>query len=322
MRTIALVIVVGAARIAAAEPIDAILDSDDIPTAIQQAQLRDYLAHNPSDVDRSVIAGVKLGEATWRAACPAATTDGLCIQRVPLAKPARGKTLRCGDGSERSVVVARDARKTADAATVLHRAELAFESAHPTTARTRAYYARARVLDADRGYEANARVALPALDFDPDRPTVVAASKAKLAAWVDARRAAQTKLAADYAAIAQLGDREATLAAAARTGQLSSSFAESLSLVDIPVAVRAESQDGIYAYCDRVIELADPAEHAAMTAFEACMHRSTELGWFTDYSRLCERELTHRKPRDWPPAAERHATADGAGAITDLAPPK
>jgi len=41
MRTIALVIVVGTARIAAAEPIDAILDSDDIPTEIGRASCRE-----------------------------------------------------------------------------------------------------------------------------------------------------------------------------------------------------------------------------------------------------------------------------------------
>jgi len=326
MRIIALVvvgasIVVGARGTAAADPIDAILDSDDLPSPAQQAQLRDYLAHNPSNVDRAVIAGVKLGDATWRAACPIATSDGLCLRRVALATAPRGTLLRCGEGSERHTVVARDARKTAEAATALHTAELAFEAAHPTSARTRAYYAHARLLDADRAFEA-ASGPLPALDFDPDKPGVFAANKAKLAEWVHARRGAQTRLTADYAAIAELRDLDSTIAASARIGQLSASFAETLSLTDIPAAVRAESRDGVYAYCDRIIDLAEPAEGTAVTAFERCMARSAELGWFNDFSRLCERELAHRKPLEFPQLTERHAPADQAGTITDLAPPE
>src|SRR5262249_14442089 len=106
MRLIALV-VVGASGIAAAEPIDAILDSNDLPHTAQQTQLRDYLARTPTDVDRAVIAGVKLGDATWRAACPVAPTDGLCIQSVALAPRARGTPVHCGDGTERHTVIAR-----------------------------------------------------------------------------------------------------------------------------------------------------------------------------------------------------------------------
>jgi hypothetical protein len=204
---------------------------------------------------------------------------------------------------------------------VLHRAELAFEAAHPTSARARTYYARARLVDVDRSFEA-ASGPLPALDFDPAKPAVVAASKAKLAAWLDARRASETKLAGDYAALTLLRDREAMVAAAARIGQLSSSFAETLSLADVPAAVRTESQDAIDAYCDRLTELAEPAEQSALKAFEVCMAKSAQLHWFSDFSRLCERELAQRKPSDWPQLTERHAGADQARTITDLAPPE
>jgi hypothetical protein len=51
--------------------------------------------------------------------------------------------------------------------------------------------------------------------------------------------------------------------------------------------------------------------------------KSTELGWFSEWSRLCERELGQLRPEEYPTATERHADSERFASVIALeAPPR
>jgi len=70
------------------------------------------------------------------------------------------------------------------------------------------------------------------------------------------------------------------------------------------------------AYCDAVTAAAEPLELEAKQAFEGCLVTSTRLGWFSDATRVCERELGQLDPSKWPTAAEVHGAPDRIALIT------
>ena len=65
----------------------------------------------------------------------------------------------------------------------------------------------------------------------------------------------------------------------------------------------------------RVLRRADDGCRAARrasrsTAYGVCLSKSTELGWFSDWSKLCERELGQIKPEEFPTASELRGDSD------------
>jgi hypothetical protein len=52
-----------------------------------------------------------------------------------------------------------------------------------------------------------------------------------------------------------------------------------------------------------------------------CLSKSTELGWFSDWSKLCEHELGQIKPEQFPTASELHGEADNVAPIVAPEPP-
>jgi hypothetical protein len=52
-----------------------------------------------------------------------------------------------------------------------------------------------------------------------------------------------------------------------------------------------------------------------------CLGKSTELGWFSEWSRLCERELGQIKPEDYPTASELRGEPDKVAPVTEVEAP-
>jgi hypothetical protein len=69
-------------------------------------------------------------------------------------------------------------------------------------------------------------------------------------------------------------------------------------------------------------EVAEPLEARSLEAYGVCLSKSTELGWFSDWSKLCERELGQIKPEEYPTASELRGDPNAVAPVTDVeAPP-
>ena len=120
-----------------------------------------------------------------------------------------------------------------------------------------------------------------------------------------------------------------TTAAAARIGQISQDFSDQLFTAEIPKEVRATqmidgydlAQDKVDAYCDALTTAAEPLAQKSLEAFGACLSKSTELGWFSDWSKLCERELGQLKPEEFPTASELRGDSDQVAPVIAVEPP-
>jgi len=126
------------------------------------------------------------------------------------------------------------------------------------------------------------------------------------------------------------------IAASARIGQLFQNFADALYTAPIPKApipkalVSKESkEDFIMAftdtYCDTLEDKATPLEDKAVQGLATCLGKSTELSWYNEWSKLCERELNQIKPAEYPIASEIRAEpgyvtfrTDRARAVTEI----
>jgi len=64
------------------------------------------------------------------------------------------------------------------------------------------------------------------------------------------------------------------------------------------------AQDKVDAYCDALTTAAEPLADESLKAYGVCLSKSTELGWFSEWSKLCEKELGQIKPEDYPTASE------------------
>jgi hypothetical protein len=106
-------------------------------------------------------------------------------------------------------------------------------------------------------------------------------------------------------------------------GQVTQNFSDALFTAEIPKDVRTGefAEDKIDAFCDQMSTVADPLEKRSLEAFGVCLSKSTELGWFSDWSKLCERELGQIKPEDFPTAAEIRGEPDEVAPVTDVEPP-
>jgi hypothetical protein len=91
----------------------------------------------------------------------------------------------------------------------------------------------------------------------------------------------------------------------------------------IPKDVRTGpyADDKIEAYCDVLTERAEPLAARSLEAYGTCLAKSTELGWFSEWSMLCECELGQLRPDAFPTAAERRSPPDRVAALTASEPP-
>lgn len=129
---------------------------------------------------------------------------------------------------------------------------------------------------------------------------------------------------AQYNAVAALRDGPTTLAATARLGQIAQSFADQLRSTAIPRGLRVGqlANDRLTAYCDRLSELTEPLDDTAVKTYRGCLSKSHDLGWFDEWSALCERELAQLRPEDFSTQSELRGASVYTRPVIDIEPPE
>ncbi len=286
--------------------------------------LRGWLARYgaAASADRVVMAWTRIGDAEWKRACPVVTVDGVCA-RVTRAAPVRlglhGAApivgTRCSEDKVETVAVARDARRVAAALAAYDHAIAAWDAHGGKTGGdergARFAYASAKLGRAERDFEGYLAQLIPnGLDFDPRSPGIAAKSKQRFGTWLTTKAAAGAATRAEYDAVTALGDGATTIAAVARLGQIAHTMSGQLFRAEIPRNLRKGpyAEEVSQAYCEQLEAVAEPLEADAIRSYRGCLATSTRLGWFSEWSRLCERELGQLDPAHYPSTAEvRHA---------------
>ena len=287
----------------------------------QIRHLRAYLAsYRASDANREVMAYAKLGQALWQKACPVKTVDGSCVkvERETQLRIAhlRADPTHCGDATKvKLTVVPRDEGEVRAAMAAF---SSAIAASHGNDRGALYYTALARLGLAERDYEHYLALPLPTgLDFTAAR---AAQSHKRFDAWLIGKRDVALALKHAYEAIVKLGDGATAIASASRLGQVYESFSGQLFRAEIPVNLRTGpyAEEATQTYCDAVTEAAEPLEVEAKTAYQLCLQTSTRLGWFSEASRVCERELGQLDPNQWPTASELRPAPEQIARIVDV----
>jgi hypothetical protein len=304
------------------------------------AHLRKYIAQYGSSggPDRLVHAHARLGLALWTASCPGALVDGSCVKvrRDTAAvgkrggKRVRSKQDHCGEGVQ-ITVIERDARKAKDAlaafakAIAVHdgkrAAAAAAKGASADDTATAAYwYALARFYALEARFEAYLGLGFPAnLDFDPKREAVAEKSMKRFDTWYVKKQDEAKDLKTAYQAVIAIGEPQNAIAAAARVGQIAQNASDSLFTAEIPANLRPY-EEAVDRYCETLENKTLGLIDITVDAYGACLDASTKLGWFSDWSRMCERELGNLRAGSFPRTTERRATPNRVSVITDVEP--
>lgn len=286
------------------------------------AHLREYLRSfgAKGDAARVVIAHGKIGQLLWNRSCRARGVDGLCVRDNDRA------TRTCGTGTARTLTpIPRDPAKVKEALAAFGSAVKEYERRQPIDdPSARYFYAQAKLAVADAELEPYLALAFPRdLDFDRDHRAKYAASMKRFSAWIEHKHHEGGKVMRQYEAILAVKDAASSITAAARIAIITQSFASSLVTGPIPRDVRTgpNAADKIKAYCDAMTDVAEPLEASSVNAFGVCLAKSTELSWFGESSRQCERELTRMKPDDFPRANELRAGPHFVAPVIAIEPP-
>ncbi|MGZ5237288.1 MAG: hypothetical protein ACXWCV_13330, partial [Caldimonas sp.] len=182
----------------------------------------------------------------------------------------------------------------------------------------------ARFKQGDVEYEKLLKIAMPdKLDFSGAPPGSSAAkekagkakkaeSEKKFKAWIDNKgKQLQTSLKI-YQSVVLMKQAHWVIAAAARIGQLYQDFSGQLYTAPVPKAPAApsgypqEEFDQFFhdAYCDAMVDQAEPIEAKAIEGLSVCLNKSTDLSFYDEWSQLCESELNQLKPAEYPIASE------------------
>ena len=297
------------------------------------AHLRRYLATHAGagGPDRLVQAHARIGLALWTASCPGKAVDGACVRLTKIRAidtrrskhGARVAQETCGPGT-RVEVVARDRRKTTAALAAFGKAIDAYER-HAAALRdpaspARYWYALATQHVIEPDYEAYLGRGFPAnLDFDAKRPAQAKRSRARFDAWLADKDAAGRALALAYKKVIAIGEPTHAVAAAARIGQVAQDASQALITAPIPTDLR-RFPEAVELYCDVLGDKTEALDALTVDAFTTCLDQSTRLGFFSDASRLCERELGQLLPGQYPSTTERRRAPTLASTITALEP--
>ncbi len=292
--------------------------------------------------DRLVIAHSKIGQILWTQSCPVKQVDGSCVKivreraiNIKKKKGKRAKTndqpLQCGPDSKiKLTVVKRDERKLKEAMTAFASAAKAFEKAGGKTGGdeggARYYYGLAKVADADKDFEGYLALGFPQnLNFDPDpkKKAIKEKSLKRFNDWVEDKKKIGGSATKKYEGVLGIKDAANSITAAARLGQISQHFSDVLFTAQIPNDVRTGefADEKVEAFCDAMTTVAEPLEAASLNAYGVCLSKSTELGWFSDWSKMCERELGQIKPEDYPTASELRANPTLVAPVIAVEPP-
>jgi hypothetical protein len=305
--------------------------------------LREYIHqfNERGGADRMVIAYAKIGQVLWRQSCPVKEVDGSCVKivrerAISTKKPKKSKKganeqpTQCGPESKiKLTVVKRDERKLKEALAAFSAAAKEFEKRQGKTggeeAGARYYYGIAKIADADKDFEAYLELRFPiGLNFDPapEHKAIAAKSRKRFDDWM----AQKTKVGGianrKYEAVLAIKDPANSITAVARIGQITQNFSDALFTAQIPDNVRTGefADEKVEAFCDALTEKAEPLEATSLAAYGICLSKSTELGWFSDWSKLCERELGQIKPEEYPTASELRGEPNQVAPVTDLEP--
>ncbi len=194
------------------------------------------------------------------------------------------------------------------------------------------YAAEAKMVEADQNYEKFLKAAIPdKLDFTPPQadmsPAKAKAQKAKVEASTKAFKTyfeTKTKMLTDtqkaYQGVILYKNAHWAIAASARIGQLFQDFSGQLYTAPVPKAPPGIEESFFHdAYCDTLVDKAEPVEAKAIDGLSTCLNKSTELSWFNEWSSLCESELNQIKPNEYPLAAEIRAQPGYSTVASDRA---
>ncbi|MGH9887283.1 MAG: tetratricopeptide repeat protein, partial [bacterium] len=307
--------------------------------------LREYIHRFAATggADRLVIAYAKIGQVLWKQSCPVKEVDGSCVKIVrerAISTKKQKKVNRkgqveqptqCGPESKiKLTVVKRDEKKLREALAAFSSAAKEFERRSGRTGGdeggARYYYGLAKIAEADKDFEAYLDIKFPGgLNFDraPEHKAILAKSNKRLDEWFTSKKKLGETARGKYNAVLAVKDAANSITATARIGQIAQNFSDALFTAEIPKDVRTGefADEKVEAYCDRLTELAEPLEATSLEAYGVCLGKSTELGWFSEWSTLCERELGQIKPEDYPTASELRGDPDQVAPVIEVEPP-
>jgi hypothetical protein len=281
-----------------------------------------------------VIAYAKIGLTLWAQSCPVKTVDGSCVEvkrERAVSSKGRGKRKRssqqtqCGPESKTKVtVVARKSKEMADAIAAFSKAVTEYErragKMDGDERGAQYYYALAKFHLAEKDYEQYLQLKFPEnLNFDPKNEALKKKSEKRFNDWYAAKEKDSKELGAKYFAVIGTKDAANAIAAAARIGQVAQNASDALFTAEIPANLRPY-EEAVELYCDTLMERTEALEDLTVNAFTTCLDKSTSFGWFSEWSRLCERELGQIKPDQFPTAAELHEAPNRSAVITDVEP--
>ncbi|HEY5925624.1 MAG TPA: hypothetical protein VIV11_28255, partial [Kofleriaceae bacterium] len=317
--------------------------------------LREYIRSHggKGGADKRVIAHAKIGQILFEQSCPVKQVDGSCVkitrERAVVTKKVKkkkGKEVytppkQCGPDSHiKLTVVKRDAGKLRQALTEFAAAGKDFgkvSEKDDNAAGARYYYALGKNYEADVEFEKYLDIKFPEnLNFGDGLPEnkkkneeLTKKSKKRFEDWLASKGKSAESANKKYESVLGIKDNANSIAAAARLGQITQNFADQLFTAEIPKDVRASkmidgydiAQDKVDAYCDALTTAAEPLAEKSLAAYGICLSKSTELGWFSEWSKLCERELGQIKPEEYPTASELRGDSDLTAPVIAIEPP-
>jgi hypothetical protein len=283
-------------------------------------------------IDRAVVAHAVIAQIDWRASCrhPLLFDSCIAIEREPASQTKRPRRPeRCGLPTHSIITVHRRDTKLAASAqdrfvTILKLIRKHQRADLPITdlERERDFadaWAMAMVYQADAQYEESSKIDVPEdLDFflgtgrDSGDPVAERRYKAqrdkredsakRLDDFLEQKRQFARELRDPYSEVRHTGSPYWSIVAAFRVASLTQNVADQLYRAKLPTALRSDKQ--IEVYCEYLAKEAKPVEEQAIAAWTYCVERSTELLYFTEFSRLCEAELQVRDPKRYPTTHE------------------
>jgi tetratricopeptide (TPR) repeat protein len=303
--------------------------------------------------DKLVIAHAKIGNILWHQSCPVKEIDGSCVkitrERAIATKKVvkkKGKEVyqaptQCGPDSKIKLQVVQRNNKKGEALAEFRAAEAEFAKiANDKTdagfGGARYWAAVGKFAEADVEYEKYLDLKFPAgLNFGDGLPEhkkqneeLTKKSKARFEEYLKTKTKGAEAANAKYGLVLSMQDNANSIAAAAREGQITQDFSDALFTAEIPAEVRRSqmiegydiAQDKVDAYCDALTTAAEPLAEKSLAAYGVCLGKSTELGWFSEWSKLCEHELGQIKPEEFPTAAELHGEPNNVAPVVASEP--
>jgi tetratricopeptide (TPR) repeat protein len=276
----------------AADAMFAVAGAYDDPVKPLREYIKTYSAKGARE--KLAIAYAKIGDALWKQSCPAVQVDGLCVKVV------RDQAPRCNAAMARVVAVARTPAVRKDALAAYDEAIKVVDESGLKDPGSIHFAAMARIARADDDLERMIEQAFPTgLDFagaGKER------SMKRFQGWLADETKRGTALNRAYEAVLAMKDPSASIAAAARIGQVSETFARAMAVGEIPKDVRTGdfAKDKTQAYCDTLAQAADPLRAHAVEAFAVCAEKSIELSVIDDWTALCRREGAELDAKKFP----------------------